>query len=311
MDKEQYMMSTMLIALSASVAGLLAFYWDDIVWVRRAQAVPAAIPEGATAARPMLEAALREALAHDEFTLCYQPRLDLKQQRISGVKALLRWDSPQLGLMMPPDILPVLESSGLILPVGEWVLAGAVAQARRWIDLGQALTVTVNLSARQFFHKDIVRSVAAILEQGGVAGRFIELEIAQSTLIDRNQNCAAILRQFRQLGVGISISDFGTGVASPDYLKRFPVDVVRIDKCLIDALRRPADDGALLRAIIARAHALKMKVIAGGVETSAQLARLGLMDCDEAFGFCMSGAVLPAGIDLMLKRPRAGLPARG
>ena len=298
----------LLIALCASGAGLLAFYWH--VQARRAPAVPAASPEGEAAARPTLalEGALRDALAHDEFTLRYQPRLDLKQQRISGVKALLRWDSAQLGLMMPPDIMPVLENSGLILPVGEWVLAGAVAQARRWIDLGQALTVTVNLSARQFFHKDIVRTVAAILEQGGVAGRYIELEIAQGILIDRNQNCAAILRQFKQLGVGISISDFGTGAASPDYLKRFPVDIVRIDKCLVDALRRPADDGAMLRAIIASAHALKMRVIAGGVETSAQLARLGLMDCDEAF--CMSGAVQPAGIELMLKQPCAGVPAR-
>ena len=298
----------LLIALVASAAGLLAFYWH--VQARRASAVSVASPESAAGDQPTLEAALREALAHDEFSLCYQPRLDLKQQRISGVKALLRWESPHLGLMMPPDIMPVLESSGLILPVGEWVLAAAVAQARRWIDLGPALTVTVSLSARQFFHKDIVRTVAAILEQGGVAGRFIELDIAQSTLIDRNQNCAAILRQFKQLGVGISISDVGTRDASPDYLKRFPVDVVRIDKCLIDALRRPADDGAMLRAIIARAHALKLRVIAGGVETSAQLARLGLMDCDEAFGFCISGAVLPAGIELLLKQRRAGLPAR-
>ena len=294
----------LLIALSASLAGLLAFYWTGILQARRVQAVPAAIAslEDAAVARPALEAALRDALARDEFTLCYQPRLDLKQQRISGVKALLRWDSPHLGLMMARDIMPVLESSGLILPIGEWVLATAVAQARRWIDLGQPLTVTVNLSARQFFHKDIVRTVAAILEQGGVAGRFIEVEITQSILINRNQNCAAILRQFKQLGIGISISDFGTGDASPNYLKRFPVDVVRIDTCFIDELRRPADDGAMLRAIIAKAHQLKMRVIAGGVETSAQLARLGGMDCDEAFGFCMSGAVLPAGIELMLKK---------
>ena len=303
----------LLIALSGSLAGLLAFYWHDIMLARREQAVTVVIanPEAEAAVQPPLEAALRDALAHDEFTLCYQPRLDLKQQRISGVKALLRWDSPQLGLVMQPDIMPVLESSGLILPIGAWVLAAAVAQARRWIDLGQALTVTVDLSARQFFHKDIVRTVAAILEQGGVAGRFIELEITQSILIDRNQNCAAILRQFKQLGVGISISDFGTGDASPNYLKRFPVDVVRIGKCFIDELRRPVDDGAMLRAIIAKAHALKMRVIAGGVETSAQLARLGVMDCDEAFGFCMGGAVLPAGIELMLQRPCAGLPAHG
>ena len=251
--------------------------------------------------RPALEAALRGALAHDEFILSYQPRLDLKRQRISGVKALLRWQNPQLGLLLPFDFMPVLEHSALIVPVGAWVLERAVAQARHWIALGQPLTVSVKLSARQFYQDDIVSTFAAILQAGGVAGRYIELEIAESILLDRNQNCAAILRQFKQLGMTISIGDFGAGCASLNYLKRFPVDGVKIDKGLIDELRRTAGEDAMVGAIIDLAHALKIRVTAGGVETGAQMARLALLDCDEAFGFCLSGAVAPEQIDVLLK----------
>lgn len=255
--------------------------------------------------RMILETALRHALAQHEFVLTYQPKLDLKARRITGVKALIRWKHPELGLVMPLDFMPILEDSALILPVGAWVLATAVAQARRWIDMGQPLTVSVNLSARQFYQKDIVQSFTAILERAGVPGHVVELEITESVLIDKNQNCEAILRQFKQLGMGISISDFGTGYASLNYLKRFPVDVVKIDKTFVDDLRRDgkghADDGAMVRAIIVMAHTLKMKVIAGGVETNAQLAQLAAMDCDEAFGFCLSRPVGPAEIEALIK----------
>lgn len=259
--------------------------------------------------RMILETALRHALKHEEFILTYLPKLDLKRQVITGVKALIRWQHPELGLVMPLDFIPILEDSALIVPVGAWVLATAVAQARRWIDLGRSLTVSVNLSARQFYQKDIVQSFAAILQQAGVPGHYVELEITESILIDKNQNCEAVLRQFKQLGMGISISDFGTGYASLNYLRRFPVDVVKIDKCFIDDLRRggqrrandrATDDGAMVRAIIAMAHTLNMKVIAGGIETDEQLAQLTAMDCDEAFGFCLSRAVAAHEIDALL-----------
>jgi len=259
--------------------------------------------------RMILETALRHALEHEEFILTYQPKLDLRRQAITGVKALIRWKHPELGLVMPLDFVPILEDSALIVPVGAWVLATAVAQARRWIDLGQPLTVSVNLSARQFYQRDIVQSFEAILRQAGVPGRYIELEITESVLIDKNQNCEAVLRQFKQLGMGISISDFGSGYASLNYLRRFPVDVVKIDKCFIDDLRRggqrraadgAADDGAMVRAIIAMAHTLNMKVIAGGVETGEQLAQLTAMNCDEAYGFCLSRAVSPPEVEALL-----------
>ncbi|SEO18910.1 diguanylate cyclase (GGDEF) domain-containing protein [Duganella sp. CF517] len=265
--------------------------------------------------RLILETALRHALDHHEFVLAYQPRLDLRAQRITGVKALLRWNHPELGVVMPLDFLPVLEESALILPVGAWVLATAAAQARLWMDRGLPMTVSVHVSPRQFYQKDIAQTFATILAQAGVPGHLIELEIREGMLIDRNQNCEATLRQLKALGVRISISDFGTGYASLNYLRRFPVDVVKIDKSFIDELqgvRQPADapgavnaakgsgDGAMVRAIIAMAHTLDMRVIAGGVETGEQLARLMAMDCDEAFGFCLGPAVPPGEVDTLL-----------
>ncbi len=277
--------------------------------------------------RVVLETALRHALEHGEFVLAYQPKLNLNEQKICGVKALLRWRHPELGLVMPPDFLPVLEESALILPVGAWVLATAAAQARRWMELGHPLTVSVHLSPRQFYQKDIARSLAEILHQAGLPGRYIELEITEGMLIDKNQNCEAVLRQFKQMGMRISISDFGTGYASLNYLRRFPVDLVKINKSFIDDLRRAArqptdrhsdgraaDEGAMVRAIIAMAHTLNMQVIAGGVETGDQLEQLAAMGCDEAFGFCLSAAVAPEELEALLAhrwRPQASVIAAG
>jgi diguanylate cyclase (GGDEF)-like protein len=266
--------------------------------------------------RLVLETALKHALDHNEFILAYQPKLDLRAQKITGVKAQLRWNHPELGLVMPLDFLAVLEESALILPVGAWVLATAAAQARHWIEQGQPLTVSVHLSPRQFYQRDIAETLATILEQAGVPGRYIELDITEGMLIDRNQNCEATLRQLKELGVRIAISDFGTGYASLNYLRRFPVDVVEIDKSFIDELHgthqlhdmpgalneasQACGDGAMVRAIIAMAQTLNMRVIAGGVETGDQLAQLMAMGCDEAFGFCLSPAVSPDDVETLL-----------
>lgn len=247
--------------------------------------------------RLILETALRHALDHNEFILTYQPKLDLQQQKITGVKALLRWKHPELGLVMPLDFLPVLEQSALILPVGTWAMTTAMAQARRWMEQGLPLTVAVHLSPRQFFHKEMAPGFAALLEHAGVPGCRIELEITEAMLIDRNQNADEILAQFKQLGVRIAISDFGTGYASLNYLRRFPVDVVKIDKSFVDDLSR---GGAMVRAIIDMAHTLDMRVIAAGVETSEQLAQLAAMGCDEAFGFCLSAPVSAEEVELLL-----------
>ncbi len=255
--------------------------------------------------RTILETALRHALERNEFALFYQPRMDLKTRTITGVKALLRWKHPELGLMMPLDFLPVLEESALILPVGAWVLATAVEQARSWIAQGQRLTVSVSLSARQFYQRDIARNFASALEAAGVPGHCIELEIAAGILIDRNQNCELILRQFRQLGMAIAISDFGTGDASLNYLKRFPMDAVKIEKCFVDDLGKPGGDGAMVRAIVVMARTLGLRTIAGGVESGTQLELLAEMGCDEAFGYYLGRAMAPEGIEVLLKSSEA------
>jgi len=245
----------------------------------------------------ILETALRHAQAHNEFILTYQPKLDVRERRITGAKALLRWKHPELGVVMPLDFLPVLEQSALILPVGEWVMATAVAQVAQWMEQGHMLTVAVHLSPRQFFNKDIAQVLADILEKAHVPGRCIELEITEAMLIDKTQNTEEILRQFKQLGVRIAISDFGTGYASLNYLRRFPVDVVKIDKSFVDDLSR---GGAMVQAIIEMAHTLNMKVMAAGVETDDQLAQLAAMGCDEAFGFFLSAAVSPQEVEALL-----------
>ncbi|WP_312440092.1 EAL domain-containing protein [Janthinobacterium sp.] len=250
--------------------------------------------------RTILETALRHALERNEFMLHYQPRMDLATRAITGVKALLRWKHPELGLVMPLDFLPVLEESALILPVGAWVLATAVEQARHWIAQGHRLTVTVSLSARQFYQRDIARNVGAALAAAGVPGSCIELEIAAGTLIDHSHDGVAILRQFRQLGMAICISDFGTGDGPLHSLHRFPVDAVKIEKCFIDELGESADDGAMVRAMVAMAHTLKLRAIAGGVESARQLELLADMGCDAAFGYHLGRATAPDGVEALL-----------
>lgn len=251
--------------------------------------------------------ALHAALERDEFILRYQPMLDLKARGISGVKALLRWRHPQLGLVAPSAFLSTLEANALILPVGSWVLASAAAQARRWAEQGLPLLVSVSLSARQFYKKNIAHSFAAILEAAGVPARLIELEISTAILIDRNQNCDAILQQLRQLGVRLALRDCGTGNAALNYLKRFPVDAVTIEKPYVDELcdeLRPGaggDAGAMARAIVAMAHNVHMRTLACGVESAAQLARLVALECDEAFGYYLSSAVAPEQVAALVR----------
>lgn len=248
------------------------------------------------------ETALLHALERAQFTLCYQPRLDLKTQQVKGVKALLRWKHPERGLVLPFEFLPVLEQSALILSVGTRMLAGAAAQARRWSELGRPLTVSVSLSARQFYHPDTAPRFAAILRSAGLPGRFIELEISAHILLDRNQNCDAIWQRFRALGVGICITDVGRDGAALDCLERYPADLVRIEKSLLDELRGAGSSPAAIRAVIAMARRLKLTTVACGVESDGQLARLAELGCDQAFGYCLSPALGAAALDVLLER---------
>lgn len=264
-------------------------------------------------ARLLMETALQHALERQQFVLGYQPRLDLKTHRVIGVKALLRWRHPELGLVLPLEFLPVLERSALSLPVGAWALASAAGQIAHWAALGQELSVSVSLTARQFHHPDTPSALAAMLSEAKAPARLLVLEISERALLDRHQDCEAILNGFRQLGVRVCIGDVGSGEASLARLKRFPADMVRIEKRLVDALRQPAADGAagpdaMARAIIVMAHALNLRTLACGVETVAQLAQLTTLECDEAFGFGVGRVVAASRIDELIRNGRQHQP---
>jgi diguanylate cyclase (GGDEF)-like protein len=243
----------------------------------------------ATLERLSLEGALRRALARGEFELHYQPQVDLARGEIVGVEALLRWRHPDLGLLGPMEFIPLAEENGLIVPIGEWVLRTACAQVRAWQEAGlRPIRVAVNLSVRQFYQKDLVEIVARILEQTGVDSRYIEFEITESCLMQNTQAMVALLTELNRLGVRFSIDDFGTGYSSLAYLKRFPIDTLKIDRSFVCDIGTDPDDAAIVKAIIALAHSLEMRVVAEGVETPEQLHFLRTHGCDEIQGYLIS-----------------------
>jgi diguanylate cyclase (GGDEF)-like protein len=252
--------------------------------------------------RLALESSLRRALSHDELVLHYQPIFDVATRRVQGVEALLRWHHPELGLVPPADFIPLAEITGLILPMGPWVLRTACAQARAWQDRQPGLSVAVNLSARQFQEASLVAQVTDALADSGLEAGCLQLEITESSAMQNAQTAIQTLRELKAQGVGLSIDDFGTGYSSLSYLKRFPIDTLKIDQSFIRDIGRDPDDAAIASAIIALAHTLKLTVVAEGVETPGQLAFLATHGCDRAQGYLLSrplpadlcGALLPA-----------------
>jgi len=238
--------------------------------------------------RLALESSLRRALSQDELVLHYQPIFDVASRRVQGVEALLRWAHPELGLVAPADFIPLAEITGLILPMGPWVLRAACAQARAWQERQPGLCVAVNLSARQFQEASLVAQVTDALADSGLDPRCLQLEITESSAMQNAQTAIQTLRELKSLGVGLSIDDFGTGYSSLSYLKRFPIDTLKIDQSFIRDIGRDPDDAAIASAIIALAHTLKLTVVAEGVETSGQLAFLAAHGCDRAQGYLLS-----------------------
>ncbi len=244
-----------------------------------------------TLERLQLENGLRQALDRGELQLAYQAQVELASGRIIGVEALLRWASETLGPVPPSRFIPLAEECGLIIPIGDWVLREACRQARRWQDAGlPPVPVGVNLSALQFRRSDIVAGVAAALAESGLDGRWLELELTESLLMESGPEVIVTLGKLKALGVRLSIDDFGTGYSSLSHLQKFPVDFIKIDRSFLgDGL---LDGHAVItRAIIALGHNLKMKVIAEGVETREQLAFLRDHDCDQMQGFYFSPAL--------------------
>jgi diguanylate cyclase (GGDEF)-like protein/PAS domain S-box-containing protein len=249
--------------------------------------------------RVALETALRGALDRGEFALAYQPKQDVASGRLTGFEALLRWHGPQ-GAVQPAEFVPVLEDTGLILPVGAWVIRSVCVQVRAWRDAGMPpVPVAVNLSARQFQQENLVDAILAAATEAGISPAALEFELTESMLMSDPAASEAILRRLKAAGIGLSIDDFGTGYSSLSYLKRFPLDALKIDRAFVRDLPADSEDLAITRAVIALAHSLGLRVIAEGVEDAAQLASLRANGCDEIQGY-LFGEPLPAGDCLAL-----------
>lgn len=254
--------------------------------------------------RLTLESALRRALEREEFLLYYQPQVDLASGRIIGLEALLRWQRPEHGLVSPGEFIPLLEETGLIVPVGEWVLHTACRQGRMWQQAGlPPIRIAVNLSALQFRQPDLVGMVARILAETGLdpSSHELELELTESLLMRNVEKTAATLHRLHEMGVKLSIDDFGTGYSSLSYLKRFPLNSLKIDQSFVRDLSSNPDDAAIVSAIIALGHGLKLNVIAEGVETAEQLAYLRELKCDEMQGFLFSRPIPASEITQLLQ----------
>lgn len=243
-------------------------------------------------ARVQLETELRHALDNNEFRLHYQPQLDLQTGHIIGFEALVRWQHPLRGLLAPGIFIPLAEDTGLIEPIGEWVLAEACAQMRRWRDDGlNPGRVAVNLSGKQLRRKELLLTVLAILEETRCEPEWLELEVTESVFMERAEEASAILQSVRSTGIELSIDDFGTGYSSLSYLKHLPVSKLKIDRSFIKNIPDAPDDMAITRAIIALARSMKLNVVAEGVETELQRAFLKVEGCDQAQGYLFSRPV--------------------
>ena len=252
--------------------------------------------------RQSVEEGLRRALERNEFALHYQPKISLKTGAIIGVEALLRWRHPVRGIVPPAQFIPVAEDCGLIRPIGEWVLHKACAQAQDWCDLDLSFgTMAVNVSAVQFTDELFMQRLMAILTETKLDPRLLELELTESVLMKRVERTASVLQSLREKGVQIAIDDFGTGYSSLSYLQKFPVDVLKIDRSFVQKIGDLEDGGTLVTAVIDMARALKVRVIAEGVETLEQLEFLAGLKCDEAQGFYFSTPVPPAAFVELLK----------
>ncbi|NSL55430.1 putative bifunctional diguanylate cyclase/phosphodiesterase [Uliginosibacterium aquaticum] len=252
--------------------------------------------------RLALQSRLSQAVERGELLLHYQPQIDLRTRRIIGAEALVRWRDRELGLVSPAKFIPVAEESGLIIPIGEWVLREACRQVQLWREQGlPELLIAVNMSALQFKRSDPVETVRQILEETGLPGHCLELELTESILIDDANLILETLRRLKALGVQLAIDDFGTGYSSLAYLKRFPIDKLKIDQSFVRDIVDDADEAAIVHTIIQLGRNLKMRTLAEGVETESQLAFLRVEGCREAQGYLFSKP-LPADDFLALFR---------
>ena len=241
-------------------------------------------------ARLDLESRLERAIEREEFRLFLQPIINLSNGRCVGAEALLRWQDPELGLVTPDAFIGLAEETGLIIPIGEWALADACRTVARWEEVGllaPEFTMAVNLSARQVAQADLAQQVRRVITKSGTMASRICLEITESVLME--ESSVEAMQELRDLGVRLSIDDFGTGYSSLGYLKRFPVDSVKVDRSFVDGLGTDGEDSAIVAAVVSLGHALGLSVVAEGVETRGQLHELLALGCDRAQGYWFSG----------------------
>jgi diguanylate cyclase (GGDEF)-like protein len=259
-------------------------------------------------ARQSIEEGLRRALERHEFTLHYQPKINLKTRSITGAEALLRWTHPVRGPVSPGQFIPVAEDCGLILPIGNWVLSEACRQAQAWRDAGLPLgTMAVNISAMEFRDEHFLEGVFSILEETKLSPHSLELELTESVLMKRAESTEAVLAALKAKGVQVAVDDFGTGYSSLSYLRKFPIDSLKIDQSFVRQITTSPDETSIVTAILSMAQSLKLRVVAEGVETQTELNFLLAHNCEEAQGYYFSRPV-PA--DQFAKLLATGIPEK-
>jgi EAL domain-containing protein (putative c-di-GMP-specific phosphodiesterase class I) len=272
--------------------GRLSFYTEEM--------------NAANRARQRMEVALHHALERNEFQLHYQPKVDAHSGTITGVEALLRWNRPRQGMVNPADFIPLAEETGLITMIGAWVLREACAQNRRWQLAGlPQLAVAVNLSACQLQRDELLPLVRGALEESALAPHWLELEITETAIMQDADLAVALLEELKAIGVGLSLDDFGTGYSSLNYLRRFPLDCLKIDRSFVSEINCGGSEGAIITAMIAMARSLRLRVIAEGVETREQAAFLHAHQCHELQGYHIAHPMPAGALEALLQRQRA------
>lgn len=237
-------------------------------------------------ARQTIESDLRRAIENEEFVLHYQPKVNLKSGKIIGAEALIRWNHPSKGMVLPEAFIAIAEDCGLIIPIGRLVLRQACRQAKDWIDEGKpSITMAVNISALEFRHRDFYQCVSEILRETGLEPRLLQLELTESILMRNVESSAALLQALKKMGVQLAVDDFGTGYSSLSYLSQFPIDVLKIDQSFVKDITPNETNGIIVSAVISMGASLKQKVIAEGIETQEQLSFLNDRQCDEGQGY--------------------------
>jgi EAL domain-containing protein (putative c-di-GMP-specific phosphodiesterase class I) len=253
----------------------------------------------------VFETDLRRAMEKEEFFLVFQPQLELKEGSITGVEALLRWKHDVLGIISPAQFIPLAEETGLIVPIGRWVLDEACKQLKRWHNSGfDKLTVAVNVSAKQFEKSDIVDTVYSVLQKNNLDPKYLQLELTENIVMKNRDRFLHTFHEFRKLGINVAIDDFGTGFSSLSYLKKFDVNQLKIDKSFVKEICMDYRDEAITAAIISMAHSLNLDVLAEGVETEEQLLVLKNQNCDKIQGYYFSRPEKAEEIEKMLREDR-------